>query len=350
MTACSVSNGVYRCHLAFRRRCESTPARARHFSYHVAMSKLILLIQTYGLLIVFGTVLIEQIGLPIPAMPILIVAGALAAAGEISWPACLAASLAACLISDYFWFRAGRFYGKRVLRLLCKISLSPDYCVSQTEDKFNRYGSKSLIVAKFIPGFNTIAPPLAGAMGTSTPRFLAFSVAGALLWSGVGIGLGAWFHASVDRLLDTLDTMGGAALAGLAAILALFVLYKYIERRQFRRSLPVERIQMHELRDLIDRGQGPVIIDARSLTAQQLESAIPGALNYLACEPGQLMASLDKDSHIVVYCSCPNDVTAAQVARQFLANGFHRARALHGGLDAWNAEHRDHESVTSAPR
>ena len=217
-------------------------ADAADFRYHAWMSHIILLIQTYGVLIVFATVLLEQIGLPIPAMPILIVAGALAAGGDISWPACLAASVAACLISDFFWFRAGRFYGKRILRLLCKISLSPDYCVSQTEDKFNRFGSKSLIVAKFIPGFNTIAPPLAGAMGTSTPRFLAFSVAGGLLWSGVGIGVGAWFHDSVDEVLDVLDTMGGAALTVLAALLALFVLYKYIERRNFRRSLPVERI------------------------------------------------------------------------------------------------------------
>jgi membrane protein DedA with SNARE-associated domain/rhodanese-related sulfurtransferase len=320
----------------------------RDFSYHGAMSKLILLLQNYGLLIVFGTVLIEQIGLPIPALPILIVAGALAAADQISWPACLAASLAACLISDYFWFRAGRFYGKRVLRLLCKISLSPDYCVSQTEDKFRRYGSKSLIVAKFIPGFNTIAPPLAGAMGTSTPRFMAFSVAGGLLWSGVGIGAGAWFHASVDQLLDTLDTMGGTALAGLLGMLALFVLYKYIERRRFLGSLAVERIQIDELKALIDAGQAPLIVDARSLTAQQLERAIPGALNYQSCEPGQLMASLDKDRHIVVYCSCPNDVTAAQVARQFLANGFHRARALHGGLDAWNARHAADPARASA--
>lgn len=321
---------------------------SRDFGYHGPMSKLILLIQTYGLLIVFGTVLLEQIGLPIPAMPILIVAGALAAGGEISWPACIAVSLAACLISDYFWFRAGRFYGKRVLRLLCKISLSPDYCVSQTEDKFRRYGSKSLIVAKFIPGFNTVAPPLAGAMGTSTPRFMAFSVAGGLLWSSVGIGAGAFFHASVDEVLDTLETMGGAALLGLLGLLALFVLYKYIERRRFLGSLPVERIQIGELKQLIDGGQAPLIIDARSLTAQQLESAIPGALAYQSCEPGQLMASLDKDRHIVVYCSCPNDVTAAQVARQFLANGFHRARALHGGLDAWNAHRADSGNHASA--
>jgi membrane protein DedA with SNARE-associated domain/rhodanese-related sulfurtransferase len=303
------------------------------------MSNLILLIHIYGVLIVFGIVLIEQMGLPIPAMPVLIVAGALAAAGDINWAACLAASMAACLISDLFWFRAGRFYGKRILRLLCKISLSPDYCVSRTEDKFNRFGLKSLIVAKFLPGFNTVASPLSGAMGTSTPRFLAFALTGGLLWSGVGIGAGAFFHDSVEDVLDTLDTMGGAALAGVLGLLMMFVLYKYIERRRFIDSLPVERMEIQELRNLIHSGKEPVIVDARSLTAQQLEEAIPGSLNYLSCEPGELMTSLDKDRHIVVYCNCPNDVSAAQVAQQFLANGFHRARALHGGLDAWNAHH-----------
>lgn len=305
------------------------------------MSQLVHLIQTYGVLIVFGTVLLEQIGMPIPAMPMLIVAGALAASGEISWAACLAASVAACLISDYFWFKAGRFYGKRVLRLLCKISLSPDSCVSQTEDKFRRWGAKSLVVAKFVPGFNTVAPPLAGAMGTTTPVFLVYSIAGGLLWSGVGIGAGIMFKDGIEDVLATLETMGGVALTGLATLLAAFVLYKYIERRRFRQSLPVERIRMDELSALIDSEQAPVIIDARSLTAQQLERAIPGALSYTGCEPGQLMASLDKDRHIVVYCSCPNDVTAAQVAHQFVANGFHRARALHGGLDAWNRHYSD---------
>ena len=301
------------------------------------MSKLILLIQTYGVLLVFATVLIEQIGMPIPAFPILIVAGALAVDGQVSWPVVLAVSLSACLISDYFWFRAGRFYGKRILKLLCKISLSPDYCVSQTEDNFNRYGPKSLIVAKFIPGFNTIGPPLAGAMGTSTARFMAFSVAGGLLWSSVGIGIGAYFHTSVDQVLDVLETMGSTALMVLAGLLVLFVLFKYVERRRFRQGLQVERISMDELKELIENGHDPVIIDARSVTAQKLDEPIPGAVIYNACEPDRLMATLDKDRHIIVYCSCPNDVTAAQVAKQLLANGFHRARPLHGGLDAWNA-------------
>lgn len=301
------------------------------------MSKLILLIQTYGLLIVFGTVLLEQIGLPIPAFPILIVAGALAIDGDISWPVALAVSVLACLISDFFWFRAGRFYGRRILKLLCKISLSPDYCVSQTENNFSRFGDKSLIVAKFIPGFNTIAPPLAGALGTSTPRFLVFSVLGGLLWSGVGIGLGAYFHTSIDKVLSVLDTMGSTALAVLLFLLGAFILYKYVERRRHRQATAVERISMDELAELLAQGHDPLIIDARSATAMQLEAAVPGALHFHACDPQQLMATLDRDRHIVIYCSCPDDVTAAQVAKQFITSGFHRARPLRGGLDAWNA-------------
>lgn len=309
--------------------------------YHRWMSQLSLLIQNHGALLVFGTVLLEQFGLPIPAFPVLVVAGAMAMEGGASWQLCLLAVLLACLICDVFWFRAGRYYGKRVLRLLCRISLSPDSCVNQTEDRFRRYGAKSLLVSKFIPGFNTIAAPMSGALGTPARAFLGYAGTGALLWGGTGIAVGAIFHDSVDRVLASLETLGSTALMVLAVLLALFVLHKYVERRRHRAVLGVPRIAMPELRALIDGGHDPLVIDARSVTAQALEAAIPGALLYSECEPGQLMAGLDKDRHIVIYCSCPNDVTAAQVAKEFLANGFHRARPLQGGLDAWNAHHAD---------
>ena len=303
------------------------------------MSQLSLLIQNYGVLIVFGTVLLEQFGLPIPAFPILVVAGAMAMEGGASWQLCLLAVLLACLVCDFFWFRAGRYYGKRVLRLLCRISLSPDSCVNQTEDRFRRYGPKSLLVSKFIPGFNAIAAPMSGALGTRTPQFLGFAATGALLWGGTGIAVGMVFHDSVDRVLAALETMGSTALMVLGTLLALFVAYKYVERRRHRASMALPRIDVLELKALIDGGHDPLIVDARSVTAAALEAAIPGALLYKDCEPGQLMAGLDRNRHIVVYCSCPNDVTAAQVAREFLANGFHRARPLQGGIDAWNAHH-----------
>lgn len=300
------------------------------------MAQLSQLLHTYGVLIVFGTVLLEQIGLPIPAFPVLIIAGALAVDNGANWPATLAASVAGCLISDYFWFRAGRHYGKRILRLLCKISLSPDSCVSQTEDNFTRWGAKSLVVAKFIPGFNTIAPPLAGAMGTTTTRFVWLSIAGGLLWSGVGMGLGAWFHDSVDDVIDWFETLGSTALMVVGALLAVFILLKYVERKRNLGAARLPRINVDELKALLEAGHDPLIVDARSVTARGLERGIPGALAY-GDAPARLMATLDRKRHIVVYCSCPNDVTAAQVAKEFLNKGFHRTRPLYGGLDAWNA-------------
>jgi membrane protein DedA with SNARE-associated domain/rhodanese-related sulfurtransferase len=303
------------------------------------------LLQRYGVLFVFGLVLVEQLGLPVPAYPVLIVAGALGATDAISWPLALLVAVLACLLSDYFWFRAGQFYGKRVLRLLCRISLNPDSCVSQTEDNFLRWGERSLVVAKFVPGFNTIAPPLAGAMGTSTPRFLGYTVAGALVWSGSGLALGALFHARVDRVLAALATLGSTALFIILILLGLFILYKFLERRRFRRVLAVERIAVAELVALIAAGHDVLIVDARSATAHRLEPPIPGALALHALDREALMATLDRDRHVVVYCSCPNDVTAAQVARQFLAHGFHRARPLQGGLDAWKA-HQDAAEAT----
>jgi membrane protein DedA with SNARE-associated domain/rhodanese-related sulfurtransferase len=304
------------------------------------MANLILLLQEYGVLIVFGIVLIEQIGMPIPAFPILIVAGAMSVDGDTNWFAVLAVAMLACLISDSFWFRAGRFYGKRILKLLCKISLSPDYCVSQTEDNFKRWGPKALIVSKFIPGFNVIAPPLAGAMGTRRGVFLSFSILGSLLWAGTGIGIGAFFHTSVDQLLDILSTMGTTALLVLVVLLALFVAFKYVERKRFRQSVDIERITVDDFKMMMEQGHEPILVDARSATAQMLDPAVPGALLFNGGDLSAEINGLDKSRPIIVYCSCPNDVTAAHVAKNLVGQGFHRARPLHGGLEAWNAAFR----------
>jgi membrane protein DedA with SNARE-associated domain/rhodanese-related sulfurtransferase len=301
------------------------------------MPNLIHLLEHYGVLIVFAVVLIEQIGMPIPAFPILIVAGALSVDGDMNWLAAWAVALLACSISDFTWYRAGRHFGKRILKLLCRISLSPDYCVSQTEDNFNRWGPKALAVSKFIPGFNTIAAPMSGAMGTRFGKFFGFSFLGSMLWSGAGIGLGAIFHASVDRVLDVLSTMGSTALAVVAGLLALFVLFKFIERKRFRATMQVERISMDELVGLIEAGHEPLLVDARSATAQQLEEAIPGALPYNGGAAIPEITAFGTDRYIVVYCSCPDDITAAAVAKQLHSQGFHLARPLRGGLEAWKA-------------
>ena len=301
------------------------------------MPALIALLHTYGLWIVFVNVLLAQAGVPVPAYPVLIVAGALTASHELSWGACLTVSVVACLISDLGWYVAGRRYGKRILALLCKVSISPDYCVSHTEDIFSRWGPKSLLVAKFIPGFNTVAPPLSGALGIPRSVFIVFSIGGALLWTGVALALGAVFSGSIDAVLAALSTMGTTALGILGLLLAIFVLLKYRERRRFMRELRMARISVEQLRELMDGGKDPVVVDARSVTARQLSAPIPGAILFADDAHADAFEALDRAHPIVVYCSCPNEASAAAIARQLVARGFQQVRPLVGGLDAWNA-------------
>jgi membrane protein DedA with SNARE-associated domain/rhodanese-related sulfurtransferase len=301
------------------------------------MPRLTLLLQEYGVVLVFANVLLEQMGLPLPAYPMLVVAGALTVTAGLPPALCLLVAVLACLIADLVWYGAGLRYGRRITGLLCRISLSPDSCVNQTEDKFRRWGAKSLLLSKFIPGFNTMAAPLAGAMDTPRRTFLLYSGTGSLLWTGSGLALGMYFHESIDLVLDVLATMGGTALLVLGALLALFVAFKYVERQRLYRTLRMARITVPELRALIDDGAGPVIVDARSLTAQQLEAAIPGAILYGQPEQAARLADVAREREVVIYCNCPNEVTAALIARQLMAQGFLRVRPLVGGLDAWNA-------------
>lgn len=195
------------------------------------MSHLIELIHAYGLLFVFGVVALEQMGLPLPAFPALILAGALAANGQPGWHGVLA-----CVMSDFFWFVAGRRHGKRVLHLLCKISVTPDHCVSQTQGYFNRFGPKSLLVAKFIPGFNTIAPPLAGASGIGVMRFLAYTVAGSVLWSAVAIGIGWYCHDSLEQVLSLFERFSATALLVVLAALGVYIGGRVLKRRRSKQA------------------------------------------------------------------------------------------------------------------
>jgi membrane protein DedA with SNARE-associated domain len=196
------------------------------------MNYLIELIQAHGLPFVFLIVALEQMGLPLPAFPALILAGALSVNDEPACYALLAISVVACLLSDVFWYIAGRLHGKRILHLLCRISVTPDHCVSQTQSYFNRFGPKSLLVAKFIPGFNTIAPPLAGATGIGAPRFLAYTLLGSLVWSLAALGTGWYFQNSIGQALNWFERFSTFALGTVVAALILYAGWKAIGRRK----------------------------------------------------------------------------------------------------------------------
>ena len=258
----------------------------------------------YGVAFVFGNVLLEQVGLPIPALPTLIVAGALAAQGKLSGTQVLLAALVACLIADAGWYELGRRQGYRVLRTLCRVSLSPDSCVHQTESFFNRFGLASLLFAKFVPGFSTVAPPLAGATRARFLPFLAWDGGGALLWAGSGFVLGMVFHRAVDRVLDALASFGSGAVVVLAAGLAVFVAWKYWQRRRFYRVLRMARISPDELHGLVARGQAPVVVDARSPAARRADPRrIPGARALELSQIEAALSGLPPDREIILYCT-----------------------------------------------
>jgi membrane protein DedA with SNARE-associated domain/rhodanese-related sulfurtransferase len=278
------------------------------------------------------------LGLPLPAVPTLVIAGALAADGTLSLPAILGAAFVASMLGDGLWYAGGRIYGKRIMKFLCRISISPDSCVSQTEAHFERWGVGLLVFSKFIPGLSTITPPLAGAARMGWVRFGIFNGIGVVLWAGAGIGAGVALHSQVDWLLARLQDMGTLALALTAGLLAAYIGFKWWERRRFFRMLRMARISVDELYALMDKGANPVVVDVRSPVARSLDPrGIPGSLAADAREIGRLLGELPADRDIILYCTCPNEAGAAAVAKVLVNRGFTRVRPLHGGLDAWVA-------------
>jgi membrane protein DedA with SNARE-associated domain len=268
------------------------------------MQQLAFYVSKYGLSLIFVNVLLEQLGLPIPAMPVLIVAGALAVEKDLSVPRVLLVAVLASVLADALWFALGKRHGFRILKTLCRVSLSPDGCVRQTTSIFEKWGMPSLVVAKFVPGFSTVAPPLAGAIKARLVPFLLYDGAGALVWAGAGVAAGMAFHRAIDRGLEFLTEIGGRAFVVVAAALLLFVLYKWGQRRRFYKMLRMARISPEELRRLMDEGRDPVVLDVRTSAALLRDpSRIPGARSIELANIPEKLAGLPIDREIVLYCT-----------------------------------------------
>jgi len=300
--------------------------------------QIIALIAQYGLLLVFLNVLVEQAGVPVPALPTMIVAGALAANGKLALAGVVLAAVLACLLSDLLWYWAGRHFGAGVMRTICRISLSPDSCVKQSELRFQRWRGRILLIAKFVPGLSTVAPPLVGAMGLRISSFVLLDGLGSLLWAGLAVGLGYAFAAQIDVLLAALASAGTVAFELVLVLLALYIVAKWWQRRRLLVALRMARITVDELNQSIAEGQTPVVVDVRSQAARLLDTrVIPGALLADLDGVNQVLHDISPDRELVIYCSCPNEVSAAKAAKLLMAIGYRNVRPLLGGLDAWDA-------------
>ncbi|MBN9546429.1 MAG: VTT domain-containing protein [Alphaproteobacteria bacterium] len=298
------------------------------------MEDVVRLIEQFGLLAVFFTVLLDEGGLPIPASPLLAVAGALTARGELNLTALIAAAVAGSVIADNGWYGLGRTRGRRVVGFLCKLSLSPDSCVRDTETLFVRVGPSALLFAKFIPALGNVTIALAGITRVPFAIFLPLEVAGATLYLATPILLGRIFHNAVSELLNTLERLGVIGVGLLAAALLLYLFIRWWQRMLFIRQLRMDRITVEELAALLDNERKPLVLDVRSRAARA-EGVIPGAIPAHPTDMHPVLAHHDRDAEIVVYCACPNEATAAVAAKHLKAAGFKRIRPLLGGVEAW---------------
>jgi membrane protein DedA with SNARE-associated domain/rhodanese-related sulfurtransferase len=289
--------------------------------------------------VVFVNVLLQQLGLPIPAVPTLLVAGSLILGGGQA-AQILAAAVAASVLADLVWYGAGRAFGYRVLAGLCRLSINPASCVSQTEGRIARWGLASLVVAKFVPGFSTVAPPIAGALRMSLPGFLLAAGLGALLWGGAAVAAGWALRAQLQAGVEALSRHGGALAVGLFVAFGLWLGWKFWQKFRFERLAAIPHVSPAELVAAMASDRPPLVLDLRGAAMVAETGVVPGAVAAEHDRLAEAVGDWPRSAPIVTLCACPEDAGAIQAARALLAQGYTAVRPLRGGFDALPPELR----------
>jgi membrane protein DedA with SNARE-associated domain/rhodanese-related sulfurtransferase len=300
----------------------------------MALSSHILL--TYGYLLLFCWVLIEQFGIPLPATPVLLAAGGLSAAHEMSYGGAFVAGLLACMIADTTWFLIGRRYGHHVLRILCKLSMEPTICVRRTQDSFGRQRGLMLLFAKFVPGLATLAAPVAGENGMGLGRFLFFDGVGAILWLTALLMGGRLFGDALKRNPSALDWVGRFSGALLLLGIVAFLVARIYRRRAVLKKLVQSRLEPNDLKAQLDAGEQVYIVDLRHPLELMAEPfTLPNAMHFSPDALASRHGEIPRDRDVVLFCTCPSEATAAKTALTLHKLGIERVRPLRGGYDEW---------------
>ena len=296
------------------------------------------LLERFGAWIVLLNTLVHEAGLPAPLTPTVLVAAA-AMSDVVKQTAQLTAAIVVgSVLGNAIWFALGRKYGSRVLTRLCKLSLSPQSCVTKTGAAFGRWGGSLLVIGRFIPGVSLVAPPIAGALGMTWWRFLWLSALGAALWALPIILLGYLLKEVLASLLRALQDSRVSVTLLIIAVVAIYLVWRYVRRQQAMRIKGVPRIEPAALNAELLLATPPIVIDVRSDDA----AAVPGphvraarfhSLNTLRDMPLEPLAGRP----VVLYCACPEEASAAMGALVLQGRGHLDARALQGGIDAWVA-------------
>jgi len=291
--------------------------------------------------ILFLWVLVEQLGMPVPSIPLLLTAGTLSATHRVSFTTALMSVVVACMLSDTTWYLLGRRFGGRVIRLLCKFSMEASTCVSKTEGYFTRRGAETLLFAKFVPGLSTVAAPIAGQTGMPYSRFLLYDICGTLLWSLSFLFGGRIFGDAAKRSQAFFGVLSHFAVLVFVLMVVGFFVWRVVKQRRFLAKVRELRLEPADLKEMLDCAtldgtEQPFIVDLRHpLDYLPDPRVLPGAVRIGPAELTLLADRIPRDRDVILYCTCPSEETSAKVAMQLHRLGITRVRPLRGGFDGW---------------
>jgi membrane protein DedA with SNARE-associated domain/rhodanese-related sulfurtransferase len=293
------------------------------------------MLQEYGVWAVFISVALEGAGFPVPAIPVVLAAAASAHDSPATVAEILLTAAGATFVTDIAWFGAGRLYGQKVLGTLCRLSISPDSCVTGVDSLFARFGSAFVFFAKFVPALSTVATAVAGSQRMRWRLFLLLDGIGSIAACAIPVTLGYLFHDAVDGMVNGLARFGGWGVCLIIAAFALYLGWKWTKRRAFLKEIRMGRVSVGEVREMIEQGLAPIILDVRVQQQRISGGTIPGAISAGPYEVSQLKGQLPLDAEIVTFCACPNEISAAVAALHLRKAGYRRIRPLLGGIEAW---------------